>query len=221
MTFATRISNFVPGITISTDLAQVAPRAHPWFWASKRAFDIFFALFLLPVAIMLGLALLVANPFANKGPLFFRQVRMGRDCKPFWTLKFRTMRKSLIQRGPDDPIEVERITGLGQTLRRARLDELPQIWNVLKGEMSMIGPRPDFFPHAKHYLRSIPEYRARHMVRPGISGLAQVELGYAEGISATRKKALADLHYIQRAGFRLDLWITWRTIMTVLFFRGA
>jgi lipopolysaccharide/colanic/teichoic acid biosynthesis glycosyltransferase len=125
------------------------------------------------------------------------------------------------QRGPDDPIETDRITPLGQWLRKSRFDELPQILNVYRGDMSLIGPRPDEFRHAQHYLHSIPAYRDRHSVRPGISGLAQIELGYAEGMDATRRKTRADMDYIARATIWLDLWIFWRTIVTVIRMRGA
>ena len=131
-------------------------------------------------------------------------------------IKFRTMRCGTVRRGPNDPVEKDRITPLGRFLRKTRLDELPQIINVLKGDMSLIGPRPDYFHHARSYLRQIPEYRARHAVRPGISGLAQVELGYIQGISQTRDKALIDLRYIQTASFWLDVQIFWATIRTVL-----
>ena len=104
--------------------------------------------------------------------------------------------------------------------RSTRLDEVPQFFNVLRGEMSLIGPRPDYLPHARVYLETIPGYRARHRVLPGISGLAQTEVGYAQGIDATRRKVDADLIYIGNASISLDLWLTWRTIRTVLLGKG-
>jgi lipopolysaccharide/colanic/teichoic acid biosynthesis glycosyltransferase len=190
---------------------------------AKRAFDLgFITVVLLPATLIVALALLILNPFFNPGRLFFAQKRMGRDCKPFRALKFRTMNtKEGRTRGPDDPVEWERITPLGRLLRLSRFDELPQIFNVYRGQMSLIGPRPDYFRHAHHYMRAIPGYQARHRVRPGISGLAQIELGYAEGMDATRLKTSADLDYIRRASFLLDLWIFWRTIVTVVRMRGA
>jgi lipopolysaccharide/colanic/teichoic acid biosynthesis glycosyltransferase len=87
--------------------------------------------------------------------------------------------------------------------------------------MSLIGPRPDYFAHAHHYMALIPEYRERHMVRPGISGLAQIELGYAQGLEATRRKTAADIDYIRRASVTLDMWIFWRTMVTVWTMRGT
>ncbi len=118
--------------------------------------------------------LLIANPFLNRGPLLFIQKRMGRECNHFMAIKFRTMTcVSEMSRGADDPLEVNRITPLGGFLRKTRMDEIPQIINVLRGEMSLIGPRPDCFEHAETYLNTIAGYRERHAALPGISGLAK------------------------------------------------
>ena len=134
----------------------------------KRVFDILGCLLLLPLTMLVAAALVCLNPKLNRGALLYRQQRMGRHCRPIYPHKFRTMLPSPhITRGPNDPVEVDRITQLGQYLRRTRLDELPQILNVLRGEMSLIGPRPDYFPHAQTYLLTVPEYRQRHTVRPG------------------------------------------------------
>ncbi|NRB20649.1 MAG: sugar transferase [Rhodobacteraceae bacterium] len=187
----------------------------------KRGFDILFCLALLPLAVVLGLALLIVNPFLNQGKLIFAQIRMGRNCKPFVAYKFRSMRDvSKITRGAHDPLELDRITKFGSFLRKTRIDELPQLINVLRGDMSLIGPRPDYFPHARQYLRHIPGYRARHVIRPGISGLAQTEVGYAEGVSAVVSKVKADIYYINHVGFALETWIFWRTLTTVLGRKG-
>ncbi|MBF9048798.1 sugar transferase [Roseobacter sp. HKCCD9010] len=191
------------------------------FWAFKRFFDIIWSLFLLGPMLLIAAALLLLNPFFNPGPLFFVQIRMGRGCRAFHVLKFRTMvsrttTKESARRGADDPIDCHRITPLGRCLRKTRIDELPQIINVLKGDMSLIGPRPDYFAHARTYVRQIPGYRERHMIRPGISGLAQVEHGYAEGVAATQRKAELDLQYIRDAGFALDWCIFVKTLRTVL-----
>jgi len=189
----------------------------PLFWASKRCFDIVTSLLLLPLLALFAIILLVVNPFANRGPLFFVQIRMGRDCRAFKAYKFRTMHgEKMVRRGPNDPIESCGITNFGKFLRKTRIDELPQILNVLQGKMSLIGPRPDFFTHARAFVRAIPEYRDRHRIRPGISGLAQVELGYAEGFAETRTKAQADLYYIKNAGFLLELRLIGKTITTIL-----
>ncbi len=192
------------------------------FRGAKRVFDICMSILLLPALAMVALVILGLNPFYNRGGLFFVQPRMGRDCKPFNAIKFRTMRaETQVTRGADSPLETDRITTLGRFLRKSRIDELPQILNVLLGQMSLIGPRPDYFDHAVEYLEKIPGYRERHAVRPGISGLAQTELGYVEGMDATRRKVKADLYYISHMSFALEMWIFWRTLSVVARRGGA
>ena len=148
---------------------------------------------------------LLLNPFFNPGPLFYVQPRMDRDCRAFMALKLRTMLPAeKVTRGADDPVETDRIRPLGRVLSKTRIDELPQILNVLRVELSLIGPRPDYFHHARQFVRKVPGYRERHSIRPGISGLAQVEVGYAQGVDASLSKVKADLVYIQNAYFRMD-----------------
>ena len=186
------------------------------FFVFKRAFDIFGAILLLPILAISCLVILTLNPFYNKGSLFFVQARMGKDCKSFNAIKFRSMTAAAqIKRAADEPLETCRITRLGKFMRKSRVDELPQVINVLRGEMSLIGPRPDYYEHAIEYLRMVPGYRDRHYVRPGISGLAQTELGYIEGVDATKRKVVADLYYIRNMSIALELWIFWRTIRIV------
>ncbi|MDK3017758.1 sugar transferase [Pseudodonghicola flavimaris] len=193
-----------------------AARSSGVFRRCKRAFDICFSLLLLPVLGLAALSLVVLNPLANPGNIIFSQIRMGRGCKPFVAYKFRSMTAvTRMRRGADDPLETDRITRLGRVIRKFRIDELPQIINVLKGDMSLIGPRPDYIHHARKYLRDVPGYRHRHAVRPGISGLAQTEVGYIHGIEALAKKVRADIYYINNSGFSLELWIFWRTLITV------
>jgi lipopolysaccharide/colanic/teichoic acid biosynthesis glycosyltransferase len=183
------------------------------FWAGKRAFDIAVAILGLPIVAGIGIALTVVNPVWNPGPLFFRQERMGRYGRPFVVWKFRTMLpEGEGERGPDDPLEEHRITPLGYWLRRTRVDELPQFLNVLAGQMSLIGPRPDTIEHARAYAVAVPGYRARHCVRPGISGFAQVKLGYAEGFELTARKTRYDHVYIRKAGWQLECRILRRTL---------
>lgn len=192
------------------------------FWGTKRVFDLVVSLALMVFLVPFAAALVLLNPWFNPGPLIYPQQRMGRDLKPFTAYKFRSMLPAAtITRSADDPIEVERITGLGLFIRKMRIDELPQILNVLKGEMSLIGPRPDYYEHAREFVALIPEYSARHLVRPGISGFAQVTLGYAQGVDATRAKAHADLAYIRNASVALEARIFWLTLMTVILRRGA
>lgn len=190
------------------------------YWRVRSPLDVFGAVVLLPLVIVLGLVLLVLNPVFNPGPLLYRQRRMGQGYIPFLAIKFRTMTCGGRERGANDPVEVDRITPLGGILRRMGLDELPQVVNVLRREMSLIGPRPDCVHHAEEFLSEIPEYGRRFAIRPGMSGLSQIKLGYAVGHDATRAKALTDIAYMDQIGLRLDLWIVWRTLVTVAMGRG-
>ena len=121
-----------------------------------------------------------------------------------------------VYRKYDEPLETERITSFGRLLRKSRVDELPQIFNVLKGDMSLIGPRPDYYEHALLFLDNIPHYRLRHAIRPGISGLSQIRLGYVEGLNATRKKSKIDIYYIENVSIDLDMKIFLATLVTII-----
>jgi lipopolysaccharide/colanic/teichoic acid biosynthesis glycosyltransferase len=187
------------------------------FWVNKRIFDISVCILLLPVLFIISLTLLIINIPFNSGSLFFIQDRMGKDCVAFSAIKFRSMKHiEVIKRKYDEPIEVDRITSLGKILRKSRIDELPQILNVLKGEMSLIGPRPDYYIHALEYLKNIEGYRERHIIRPGITGLSQIRLGYAEGLEATEKKAYFDNYYIKNVNYIIELKIIGNTIITII-----
>ena len=192
------------------------------FWRWKRVFDLALAVALLPVLALMILLVVPVNRVRNPGPLFFRQRRMGRDCSAFALWKFRTMRPSgNSARGPEDPLEQDRITPFGRWLRLSRLDELPQIVNVLCGEMSFVGPRPDILEHALVFLEAVPGYQQRYRQRPGITGLAQVQLGYVEGAERTARKVALDLAYLRRASWRLERAILARTIVVMLSGFGA
>jgi len=187
------------------------------FWINKRLFDIFLCLLLIPLLFIISIILLFVNYFFNPGSLFFIQDRMGKDCRVFTAIKFRTMVPiKEITRKYDEPIETNRITVFGKILRKSRIDELPQILNVLKGEMSLIGPRPDYYIHALEYLKNVKGYRERHIIRPGITGLSQIRLGYAEGLEATEKKASIDNYYIQNVNYIIELKIIGNTIITIM-----
>lgn len=188
----------------------------------KRAADIAAALFALNIILSVALVLLVLNPVANPGPLFFRQRRMGQGGRPFMLIKFRTMSVGPSDiRAHDAPLEVERITPLGHILRKYRIDELPNFLNVLRGEMSVVGPRPDAIDHAWIYAQIVPYYRERYTRKPGITGLAQVRSGYADTARAVCRKARYDKFYGRRASFWLDLFILRKTVGVVLSGFGA
>ena len=187
------------------------------FWINKRIFDIILSLLLLPLFFIIGILLLVLNLFFNQGKLFFIQKRMGKNCEFFFAIKFRTMTSvKEITRKYDEPIETTRITPLGKVLRKTRIDELPQILNVLVGDMSLIGPRPDYYVHALEYLEYVEGYRERHSIRPGITGLSQIRLGYVETLEATSKKTSIDNYYIQNVGYIIELKIIFNTILIII-----
>jgi lipopolysaccharide/colanic/teichoic acid biosynthesis glycosyltransferase len=187
------------------------------FWISKRLFDVIISLLLLPLLFIISIFLLFLNPLYNSGRLVFIQKRMGKNCKAFFAIKFRTMSPiEEITRKYDEPIELDRITPLGRILRRMRIDELPQILNVLRGDMSLIGPRPDYYVHALEYLKNVEGYSDRHTIRPGITGLSQVRLGYVENLESITKKVSIDNYYIDNVGYIIDLKIIFSTILVIL-----
>ena len=142
---------------------------------------------------------------------------MGKNCELFFAIKFRTMSHvKEITRKYDEPIETNRITPLGKVLRKTRIDELPQILNVLKGDMSLIGPRPDYYLHALEYLKNVDGYRERYNIRPGISGLSQIRLGYVDTIEAVSKKTFIDNYYIQNASYSIESQIILNTILIII-----
>lgn len=186
----------------------------------KRGLDLFLCLVAIPVVLPLLVICSVAVLLTSKGPILFRQERLGKDECRFKMLKFRSMFVNAADlrnpdgstwNGADDP----RVTRAGKWLRRTSLDELPQIFNILKGEMSVVGPRPDV-PDALLQYRA--EDRARLRVKPGITGWAQVH-GRNSLSWITRRDY--DLEYVAKASFWLDLTIIWRTIPVVLFGTGV
>lgn len=184
----------------------------------KRIFDIVLsasALILLSPALLL-ISLIIRCE--SRGPAIFPQERVGRDGRIFVMLKFRTMHKNtgdIYTRVGD-----KRVTKFGHWLRLTRLDELPQLWNVLVGEMSLIGPRAEWVKCAEIYEKSIPNYHLRHLVIPGITGWAQVRFTYGEGINDAVEKFEFDLYYIRHFSLPLDVSIVLKTIHVMLFGKG-
>ena len=174
----------------------------------------------LPMAVI---ALLVR--LGSPGPVLFRQLRVGVHGRPFEMLKFRTMYVRPEERESTDPESVDeaagRVTPLGRQLRRFRLDELPQLINVLQGTMSLIGPRPEWTATAGAFYADIAHYPYRHLVRPGITGWAQVNQGHVTDMADARIKLEFDLYYVKHLSFPLDLVIGIRTVRTVLTGYGA
>ena len=193
------------------------PVLNKLFWVNKRTFDVLISLMLLPFLFMIGIILVVLNYFFNPGKLLFTQERMGINCKVIIVIKFRSMlHVEEITRKYDEPIELDRITPLGRILRKMRIDELPQILNVLIGDMSLIGPRPDYYVHALEYLKLVDGYRERYVVRPGITGLSQIRFGYTDDLETTSKKVFIDKYYIQNLSYTTELKIIIGTILIII-----
>ncbi|WP_066807240.1 sugar transferase [Sphingomonas asaccharolytica] len=191
----------------------------------KRGFDLLLTLVALPILIvpMLLIALLVK--IDSEGPVLFKQERMGYRGRPFMVWKFRTMRECTSEEAARDGFitidDDQRVTRLGRFLRRTRIDELPQMWNIIKGEMSWIGPRPEAVALSTWYEQEIPFYSYRHIVRPGISGWAQVNQGHVADLASVHYKLNYDFFYIKHFSGWLDLLILLKTVGTVVSGFGA
>lgn len=182
-----------------------------------RALDLAVVFLAAPFVLFVALALLLLNPIYNPGPLFFRQKRMGKDCTSFSMWKFRTMLPAQVElRSHDAPLDRHRITRLGAILRKTRLDELPNLINVLRGDMAIVGPRPDAWDHAVVHIRTIPRYAQRFAVLPGITGLAQVRAGYADDYKSVCRKARLDSIYVRNRSLRMDGSIVLSTFYVML-----
>ncbi len=204
-------------------LIEVLPEPMPaWEQSTKRLLDIVVSVVVLlvglPVWILIGAAIRLGSP----GPAIYRQQRVGQDGKIFTMHKFRTMhRDAEANTGPvwaveDDP----RYTPIGRWLRKTRLDEAPQFWNVLKGDMSLVGPRPERPYFVSRLADEIPLYNRRHRVKPGITGWAQVKWKYDTTLDDVQQKVKYDLFYIENMSLRMDSKILFRTIRTALSGKG-
>jgi sugar transferase (PEP-CTERM system associated) len=165
---------------------------------------------------------ILAIKFTSDGPVLFRQERVGRYGKTCTLFKFRTMRQDAEKgTGPvwasdNDP----RITPVGKVLRKSRLDEIPQLWNVLKGDMGFVGPRPERPEFVQWLTEAIPYYHLRHMIRPGVTGWAQVQYQYGASLEQSKQKLQYDLYYIKHMSVMLDLVVLFKTVKTVITARG-
>jgi exopolysaccharide biosynthesis polyprenyl glycosylphosphotransferase len=187
------------------------------FLPGKRVIDIVLSLATAPIWLPLMAIVALVVRVSSTGPVIFSQRRIGLNGQPFTLHKFRTMRVGADDDGPRMASENDdRIVRGGAFLRRSRLDELPQIWNVIKGEMSLVGPRAEQIPFVRQFRKRIPFYDQRHLVRPGITGWAQVNFKYAESTADTIDKLSFDLYYIKHMSPVLDVQILWKTIWTVL-----
>lgn len=189
----------------------------------RRVISIVISLIGLIVTLPLIPLIMLAIRLDSKGPIFYTQARVGKGGRIFKVVKFRTMRQDAEATsgpkwaGDNDP----RVTRVGRFLRSTRLDEIPQLWCVLKGDMAFVGPRPERPEFIALLSKEIPYYGMRHMVRPGITGWAQVKYKYGSTVQDAREKLQYDLFYIKNASIGLDLMIMFLTVKTVLLRRGA
>jgi exopolysaccharide biosynthesis polyprenyl glycosylphosphotransferase len=186
--------------------------------AADVAISLVGAVLTLPLLVMLALIISLDSP----GPVLYRQKRVGLGGRVFTLLKFRTMRVDAEASGPTwAAVQDNRVTRVGGFLRRARLDELPQLFNVLRGEMSFVGPRPERPHFVEQLAEVIPFYHDRTLVKPGITGWAQVNFPYGASVEDAREKLRYDLYYVKHRGLLLDLSILAATIKVVLRQQGG
>ncbi len=221
-----RLTGRVPIDQIGRDLSVVIPMGDSpherAYRLIKRGSDICFALLGFGLMVLLLPFVALGNALTSPGPLFYQQERVGRGGRTFRMLKFRSM-------VPDAESETgavwassndDRITHVGRILRKTHLDESPQAINILRGDMSLIGPRPERPEFVNQLVRECPFYRARHAVRPGLTGWAQVQYDYGNSIEHAKAKLEYDLYYVKHAGFLLDLRILLTTLPVMLSMRG-
>ena len=187
----------------------------------KRIFDILLAITGIVILLPLILLTAVLVMLSSKGPVFFSQERVGYNQKPFMIWKFRSMYVTAEEDGPQlSSNEDTRVTAWGKIMRRWRLDELPQLWNVLKGDMSIVGPRPERKYFIDRIIVTHPEYLDLLQVKPGLTSIGMVKFGYAENVKEMIDRMKYDLAYVQHPSFALDITIMLRSIKVVFAGKG-
>lgn len=222
------MTDIISFFEVITHRVPLSALSETWFLenlreAQKNAYDIFkrlidtllalgmgaaFLIFVLPIALLIFLY--------DQGPIFYKQTRTGRDGKIFTIFKFRTMITDAEKNGSQFTIPKDsRITKIGRFLRLTRLDELPQAWNILKNEMSFVGPRPERPEFAAELQKMMPYYQARHLIKPGLTGWSQVNYGYADSLESNLTKLQYDLYYIKNRSFLVDTVILLKTVKII------
>ncbi|WP_438963145.1 sugar transferase [Nonlabens sp.] len=219
------ITDRVPVQNVGKDFYKYFPFArsnqNKLYLVSHRFFDVIFSIIGLGIGMVLIPFIFLGNLIGNRGPLFYQQVRVGKNRKSFQIFKFRTMIKNAEASGAQFASKNDsRITSFGKFLRKSRLDEFPQFYNILMGEMSIIGPRPERPVFVKELSQKIPFYETRHVVKPGLTGWAQVKTKYGETEADSLKKLQYDLYYIKHRSVFLDFRIVVKTLSTIVFFKG-
>lgn len=186
-----------------------------------RTFDIVASIIGMAIGLVFFPIILVGNLIGNRGPLFYSQTRLGKNRKVFKIYKYRSMVTNAESKGAQYASKNDaRITKFGKFLRKTRLDEFPQFYNIIKGEMSIIGPRPERPMFVKELAAKIPYYETRNMVKPGLTGWAQVRAKYGETDEDHRQKLRYDLYYIKKRSVSLDVRIVVKTLSSIVFFKG-
>ncbi len=193
-----------------------------WAYYVKRLMDLFFSSIILLLALPVMVITAVIIKLESSGPVFYHQERVGEKNKSFHLTKFRSMRQDAEKNGAVWAKENDdRVTRVGAFIRRTRIDELPQLWNVLKGEMSLVGPRPERQVFVEELAKKIPFYSIRHELKPGVTGWAQVCYPYGASEFDALKKLEYDLYYMKNLSIALDLLVIFKTVKTVLFKKGG
>jgi len=176
------------------------------------------AILSLPIAIVTAILI----KLDSRGPILYKQERVGRNGRVFTLMKFRSMRSDAEKDGPVwAKTEDDRMTRVGRFIRKVRVDEIPQFWNILRGDMSFVGPRPERPHFVAQLAQEIPYYEQRHLIAPGLTGWAQIKYPYGASIEDARQKLQYELYYIKNQSLTLDAIITFETIKTILLGRGG
>lgn len=209
----------MPELSVPVDAEEkakslpVSHSGHSLYLRVRRVADVGCVLLAAPAALIIIALCSISILILMGRPIFFTQSRVGLRGKPFSLFKLRTMIRENSRRDHATLVNDARITPLGVFLRRSHFDELPQLWNILKGEMALIGPRPEQ-PHlVALYRKEIAGYDVRHSVPPGLTGLAQVQFGYAADLEDTRQKVKYDVEYVANIGPSIDLRIMYKTLL--------
>jgi lipopolysaccharide/colanic/teichoic acid biosynthesis glycosyltransferase len=187
----------------------------------KRTFDILFSLFIIILGFPVMVILYLITKFSSKGPAIYKQERVGKHERPFYIYKFRSMRTDAETAGPQlSSTSDHRITRWGRVIRRTRLDELPQFYNVLIGEMSIVGPRPERQYFINKIVERNPDYKKLHRLKPGLTSMGQVHYGYAENVDQMCVRMLYDLDYMDSINLNADLKVIMKTVKVMIQCKG-
>ena len=212
----------LPMVHLAEGWELSAPVSRNEYAPFKRFFDIVLTVITAPIWAVMGALITVAVKIDSRGPAIYRQRRVGRGGEVFTLYKFRTMILDAERNGPQfAAVGDDRLTRVGRLLRRFRIDEIPQLLNVLKGDLSLVGPRPERPEFTEVFEQSIPFYAYRTIVRPGVTGWAQVNYGYADDEADTIEKLTYDLYYVKHMSPWLDIQILGRSVWTILSGFGA